>query len=219
MMRKAMTLALAAVMVTSFGTFAGAESLLNASSLEGRAVDAAGRGVGSQRVELVRGTLVMSVTTTNGSGDWVFTDVAPGDYVVRMNIGGKIAGVRVSVATGHSVAGTLIVVPTAGVSAQIGAVAAGLLSNLASVLPTIAAATVSAGTAVGIETEAASLSPEIVQQIVNALPTTARLAFAEQVVAALNANPGAAADPAVQALKSALEAVVESGGNAPINLS
>lgn len=222
MMRKAMTLAAAVALVASFGvpTATFAQTSLWASSISGRTVNATGRAIGSQRVELVRGTLIVGVTTTNGSGDWSFRDVAPGDYVVRMNVGGKIAGVRVTVGTGQAVAGTLIVVPTASVSPQLGAAAAGLLSNLASVLPTVAAATVSAGTAVGIDTEEESLNPEIIQAIVNALPPAERLEFAQQVVAALAANPQVVANnPAVAALQTVLETVVETGGQAPIQLS
>lgn len=218
-MRTLMTLALATVVASSFGTpsIALAQTVLS-SSVAGRAVNASGRGIGSQRVELVRGNLVLSVSTTNGSGDWSFRDVAPGDYVVRMNIGGKIAGVRVSVGTGHAVAGTLIVVPTASVSPQIGAAAAGLITNLASVLPAVAAATVSAGTAVGITTTVEELSPAIVTTIVNSLSPAARVAFAQAVVAAVS-QTGTPPSPAVLALVSALEKVIETGGSAPINLS
>lgn len=85
-------------------------------AVSGEALDAGGRALVNQRVELVQTTQVVQTTTTGTRGEWTFSHVAPGDYVVRTLLAnGQTAGVRVSVAPGQTVANTLIVSPSAAV--------------------------------------------------------------------------------------------------------
>jgi ClpP class serine protease len=116
-MRKLITVA--SVLVTvSLGVPAGifAQAPMPAlATISGEALDAGGRALASQRVELVQDGAVVSSTTTGSRGEWSFTNVRAGDYVVRIVVNGQIAGIRVSVVTGQTVASALIVAPSAAV--------------------------------------------------------------------------------------------------------
>ncbi|MEQ1761131.1 MAG: carboxypeptidase-like regulatory domain-containing protein [Vicinamibacterales bacterium] len=149
-------------------------------SITGRAVNAAGGAVSNQRVDLVRGGQVINVATTNAQGGWSFGNVAAGDYVVRTSVNGKLAGVRVSVAEGASVSATTIVVPTAAVAPQFGALSS-LVSSLAAAGASGAAAAV---TSVISETDATDLNAEEIVAIFNSLPADQQVQFAAAVVAA-----------------------------------
>ncbi len=81
--------------------------------IAGEAVDAGGRPLANQRVELVQGGVVLQSTTTGVRGEWRFSGVLPGEYVVRMVINGQVAGIRVSVAPGQTIEHALIVAPSA----------------------------------------------------------------------------------------------------------
>lgn len=215
-MRKALTLALTVALAASLASpltvlaQSAFKTATPAGTLAGRSVDAMGRGVIGERVELVRGTLVVNTATTNGMGDWSFRGVEAGEYIVRMNVRGRIAGVRVTVANGQSVAGTMIVVPAATASKQFGA-----LANLMTLVPSITTATFQAATTAIQDVDTANLSAEVVEAILTAMPTDAdRLAFANAVIAALkstNPNTAAAAAPFANALDE-LTTIVNTGG-------
>lgn len=85
----------------------------SAGSISGEAVDAGGRGVAQQRVELVQNGVVLQTTMTVAGGAFSFASVAPGDYVVRVMINNTPAGIRVSVAPGHGTTNATIVTPSA----------------------------------------------------------------------------------------------------------
>ena len=111
-------LALMLVLVT--GSFAGSAGLFaqtpapaELATISGRAVDAGGRALVSQRVELARANEIVASTTTGSRGEWSFANVTPGDYVVRGLVNGQVAGIRVSVAPGQTLANALIVAPSA----------------------------------------------------------------------------------------------------------
>lgn len=185
------TVALAVVLATPFtliaqqASFAGA----TAGAVAGRSVDAMGRGVFGERVELLRGTDVVEAVTTNGLGEWSFRSVEPGVYVVRMNVRGRIAGVRVTVAAGQAINGTMIVVPAATASLQLG-----LVANLASLVPAMSATVAAAAASAVQDVETTELNETILKDILEALPEFDRQAFAASVVAALQSGqPGAAA--------------------------
>ncbi|MGE0447676.1 MAG: carboxypeptidase-like regulatory domain-containing protein [Vicinamibacterales bacterium] len=181
-MRRVLALTLAlALAIAGMTMFSSAQAQTSLGSVAGRAVNAAGRALPGQRVDLMRGAQVVNVATTNTQGDWAFQNVVAGDYVVRTSINGRIAGTRVSVAAGQSVTGTMIVAPTAAVSPQFGALA-GLVGNLTT---GIGAAAASAATAAGIDTTEVSLNAEQVAAIFNALPADQKVEFAQAVTQAL----------------------------------
>lgn len=188
-MRKAPIFALAVAVVACFlmPLTVLAQTQITA-AIGGRSVDAAGRGVSGERVELLLGTQVLNTVTTNGLGEWSFRGVEPGVYVVRMNVRGRIAGVRVTVAAGQVVSGTMIVVPAATASLQLGA-----LANLLTLIPAATATTLSTVAATVQVTETTELSPAILVQILTALPAAERAAFAAAVVAAIKNEPVGAA--------------------------
>lgn len=181
-MRKALTFALTVAVAAciSMPLTLLAQNQATTSALSGRSVDVAGRGVSGERVELLIGTQVVNSVTTNGLGEWSFKGVEPGVYVVRMNVRGRIAGVRVTVAAGQVVTGTMVVVPAATASLQLGAFA-----NLLTLVPAATATTVSTVAATVQVVETTQLSPEIIVKVLNALTPTERQAFAAAVVAAL----------------------------------
>ena len=112
-MRKVLTLALviiAASFGASAGTFAQTPQL---GGVSGELVDAGGRALANERVELVQAGVAVQTATTGNRGEWSFAGVAAGDYVVRVSINGQTAGIRVTVAAGQPVAGALIVTPAA----------------------------------------------------------------------------------------------------------
>ena len=211
MIRRAFSLVLAVLMTVSLGsTGLIAQGLPTAKNLNGRSIDAAGRAVAGQRVELMKDLQVLAATTSSESGEWSFS-VAPGDYVVRMNINGKIAGIQVSVVPGIPVTGTLIVVPAAAASPQIGTLAS-LLANLA---VTTAATVSSVALSVGVETETTELDPETVVTIINALQPAERLAFAQQVLEAIAENDEPISSQ-LTALQVSLHVVVATGGTTTV---
>lgn len=127
-------LAVALVLVTvSFGVPAGVFAQVPAraqlATISGTAVDAGGRALMNQRVELVRATEVVGSTITGSRGEWLFTNVTPGDYVVRVIVNGQVAGIRVSVAPGQTFANALIVAPSAAAPSAAFLAALGLLGG------------------------------------------------------------------------------------------
>lgn len=101
----------------SFGVPAGLVAQAQAPSelarISGGAVDAGGRALVNQRVELDRAGAIVNSTNTGSRGEWSFTNVSPGDYVVRMVVNGHVAGIPVSVTSGQMVTSALIVAPSA----------------------------------------------------------------------------------------------------------
>lgn len=148
-------LALALVVVTaSFGvpagSFAQAPASAQLATISGEVVDAGGRAVVSQQVELVREGQVVQSTTTGSRGEWSFTNVTPGDYVVRVVINGQVSGIRVSVTPGQAVANALIVTPSAAAPSAAFLVAAlGLLGATVVVAAVVAAVVVTVVVATG----------------------------------------------------------------------
>jgi hypothetical protein len=173
--------ALAVALASSVMSAAPATSL---GSISGRAIDAAGRGVAGQRVDLMRGGQAIGRSVTDTRGSWSFTGVDAGEYVVRTSVNGTIAGMRVTVGTGQAVAGTTIVVPTSAVSPQFGALAS-IVANLTAAGATSAAAAV---TAAVNPTEAVSLDADTVALILTQLQPEERQAFAQAVVQAIDDN-------------------------------
>lgn len=182
-MRKVLAIILLALAVGQASSVMSAEPAA-LGSISGRAIDAAGRAVAGQRMDLMKGGQVLAASITDTRGSWSFANVNPGEYVVRTNINGATAGTRVTVGTGQSVAGTLIVVPTSVVSPQFG-VLAGVLANAALAG---SAAAASAVAAVANPTDAVSLDPETVAEILTQLEPEARQAFAQAVVEAIANN-------------------------------
>lgn len=114
-MRKLIAVALAVVTLTS-GVPASvmAQSAVNMrGTISGEAVDAGGRAVPGHRVELVQSGLVVQTTVTGSNGRFTFANVAAGDYIVRVLLNGRPAGVRVALAEGAAAAHALIVTPSA----------------------------------------------------------------------------------------------------------
>lgn len=114
-MRKMIALALAVVTLT-FGvpsSMLAQTALSLRGSITGEAVDAGGRAVTGQPVELVQSGQVVQATVTDSGGRFTFTNVPEGDYIVRVLVNGQPAGVRVSLAPGAAVANALIVTPSA----------------------------------------------------------------------------------------------------------
>jgi hypothetical protein len=96
--------------------------------ISGRAVDAGGRGLASQRIELVQNGAVVSTTTTGSRGDYSFAGIPAGEYVVRTSVNGMTAGSRVVVAQGQT-ASALIVAPSAAAPSGAFLAALGLLGT------------------------------------------------------------------------------------------
>ena len=128
-------LAVAMVLVTASlgapaGIFAQAPAPAQLGTISGQAVDAGGRALLNQRVELVRAGEIAQTTTTGSRGEWSFTNIVPGDYVVRMMVNGQVAGVRVSLTPGQMVANALIVAPSAAAPSAAFLAALGLLGEI-----------------------------------------------------------------------------------------
>lgn len=122
-------LALALVLITvslgvPAGIFAQVPAPAQFATISGEATDAGGRALINQRVELVRTGEIVGFTNTGSRGEWSFTNVTPGDYVVRAVVNGQVAGIRVSVTPGQTVTNALIVAP--GAAAPSAAFLAGL---------------------------------------------------------------------------------------------
>lgn len=220
-MRRVLTAA-ATALVLAFGMPIAASSEVSAStaSLSGRAVDVSGRAVAGQRVELLRGTQIVSVDTTNLSGHWMFLSVAPGSYVVRTTVNGKVAGVRVTVRAGQAVAGNLIVLPASAAAPQVG-VAAGLLGGASSAVVTAAAAAVAAATSVAAETVTLEADAEKIFEVLADLTPTQRAAFAEALKEAIQDLPAGQDSPFAsaeerEALLDALENIIQNPTAPPV---
>ncbi len=182
-----------------------------AGSVAGRAVNAAGGAVANQRVDLVRGGQVVNVAVTDARGTWSFANVAAGEYTVRTSVNGKLAGVRVTVAEGAAVIASAIVVPTAAVAPQFGA----LSSIVASLSAAGASGAAAAVTSALSETEATDLNAEEIVRIFNSLPLEDQVLFATAVVQATagsgdNAN---AFNPVPTALGASTAGVTNSTTN------
>lgn len=100
-------------------------------TISGETVDAGGRALSNQRVELLRNSEVLHSTTSGSRGEWSFTNVAAGEYVVRTVVNGKVAGARVIVTPGQTIARAMIVVPSAAAPAPAFLAALGLLGGVA----------------------------------------------------------------------------------------
>jgi hypothetical protein len=183
-MRKALTFILPVAMVAFLAMPLIAQSRVVGGSLAGRSVDVAGRGVAGERVELLSDTTVVSTVETNGLGEWSFKSVQPGVYVVRMNVRGRVAGVRVTVAAGQVIAGTMIVIPAATVSSQLG-----VLANLLTLVPTGIATTASITAQTVQVTDTTELSPALLVQVLSAMSSTERQAFSAAVYQAIKDIP------------------------------
>ena len=131
-MRKLMTVSLAALTI-SLGAPSGLAAQVTksspaapalSSSISGQVVDAGGRGVARQRVELVQNGVVLHTTTTGAAGEFSFASVVSGEYIVRVAVNGLPAGIRVPVTPGAAVTGATIVLPSAaapsGISKKMG---------------------------------------------------------------------------------------------------
>ena len=95
------------------GVFAPSVGRSPLATISGETVDAAGRALVNERVELIRTSEVLRTVQSGNRGEWSFTNVEPGDYIVRTTINGQVAGARVSVVAGQMVARALIVAPSA----------------------------------------------------------------------------------------------------------
>ena len=100
------------LMTATLGVPASASAQTQAAAISGQAVDAGGRALINQRVELVRDGQVVQTTTTGNRGEWTFANVAAGNYVVRIVVNGQVSGIRVPVVAGQTAANALIVAPS-----------------------------------------------------------------------------------------------------------
>lgn len=115
-MRKLLALVFVLVTVSlgvPTGIFAQVPAPAQLARISGAATDAGGRALINERVELVRAGDIVASTSTGSRGEWSFTNVTPGEYVVRVVVNGQVAGIRVSVTPGQTVANALIVAPSA----------------------------------------------------------------------------------------------------------
>ena len=131
-MRKLIALALVLVTISlgaPVGVFAQSPGSAQLGAISGETLDAGGRALVNLRVELVQAGEVVQSTTTGSRGEWSFTNVAPGDYVVRMVINGQVAGSRVSLTPGQTIARALIVAPSAAAPSAVFLAALGLLGG------------------------------------------------------------------------------------------
>ena len=111
-------------------SFAQSSKIAQLGTISGEVVDAGGQALASQRVELVQtGNIVLQTTTSGSRGEWMLTNVAPGEYTVRTMINGHIAGSRVTVAVGQSMAHALIVAPSAAAPSAAFMAALGILGG------------------------------------------------------------------------------------------
>jgi hypothetical protein len=130
--RKLLVLALVLVTVSvgvPAGLFAQVPAPAQLATISGEAMDAGGRALINQRVELVRASEIVGSITTGSRGEWLFTNVTPGDYVVRVVVNGQVAGIRVSVAPGQTVANGVIVAPGAAAPSAAFLAALGVLGG------------------------------------------------------------------------------------------
>lgn len=116
-MRKAIAAALVLCMASfgaQVGLLAQAAQEVQRGAISGSVLDAGGRAVVGQEVELVEqasGTVVQT-GVTGARGSYTFANVTAGEYLVRAVVAGKVSGIAVSLGSGNTVA-SLIVVPAA----------------------------------------------------------------------------------------------------------
>jgi hypothetical protein len=112
-----------------------------AGTISGEAMDAGGRPVVNQRVELVQSGVILQSTTTGPRGEWAFVGVAPGDYIVRLVVNGQVTGIRVALGPGQAVTDAVIVAPSAAAPSAAFLAALPLLASIA-IVTGIAAAVI-----------------------------------------------------------------------------
>jgi hypothetical protein len=185
-MRKALT-----VLMVVFVSVVGVPLFARATtgSVEGRVVDASGRAVTGQRIDLVRDSVVVNTSVTASTGQWLFKEVPAGDYVVRLNIRGTVAGIHVTVTPGASVNGRLIVTPASAAAPQLGAVAGFLASGASSAVVSAAAVAASAVTSTATSTNTVQADAVAITDVLKTLTPDQRKAFAEELKAAVT-QPG-----------------------------
>jgi hypothetical protein len=188
-MRKALAVMVAVLIGVVGAPLLAAGSSAATGSVEGRVVDATGRAVTGQRIELVRDSLVVSTSVTATTGHWMFRDVAAGDYVVRLNLRGTIAGIRVTVTPGASLNGRLIVTPASAAAPQIGAVAGFLASGASSAVVTAAAAAASVATSTVTETKTVAADATSINKVLDSLTPEQKKVFAEELKKAVANEP------------------------------
>jgi hypothetical protein len=119
------------VMTASLGLpvsgYAQTKSSSPLGTISGETMDAGGRALSNQRVELLRDTIVINSTMSGSRGEWSFANVSAGEYVVRTVVNGKVAGARVIVTPGQMIAHAMIVTPSASAPAPAFLAALGLL--------------------------------------------------------------------------------------------
>jgi len=164
-------------------------------SVEGRVVDPSGRAVAGQRIELVRDSQVVNTSVTASTGQWMFRDVPAGDYVVKVNVRGAIAGIRVSVTPGASLSGRLIVTPASAAAPQIGAVAGFLASGASSAVVSAAAVAASAATSAASNTDTVHADAAEVTAVLNTLTSDQKKVFAEELKKAVQDLPTGEGNP------------------------
>lgn len=133
-MRKLLTFALVFATMTlgvPAGLFAQSPTRAQGTTIAGQAVDAVGRALLNQPIELLRDGQVLQTTTTGSRGEWLFANVSPGIYIVRTMVNGQVAGVRVTVDAGQLVANQLIVAPSAAAPSGVFLAALGLFGGIA----------------------------------------------------------------------------------------
>jgi len=111
-MRKLVTIALI-LLTASLGVPVSVLAQAQPGTISGEALDAGGRALVGQRVDLVWAGEVVQTTTTGSRGEWTFSNVTPGDYIARLLVNGQVAGIKVSMTSGQGVANALIVAPSA----------------------------------------------------------------------------------------------------------
>ena len=133
-MKKLITMVLV-VMTASLGLpvsgYAQTKSSSALGTISGETMDAGGRALSNQRVELLRDSIVINSTMSGSRGEWSFANVSAGEYVVRTVVNGKVAGARVIVTPGQMIAHAMIVTPSASAPAPAFFAALGLLGGLA----------------------------------------------------------------------------------------
>jgi hypothetical protein len=111
--------------------FAQTKSSSPLGTISGETMDAGGRALSNQRVELVRDTIVINSTMSGSRGEWSFANVAAGEYVVRTVVNGKVAGARVVLTPGEMIARAMIVTPSASAPAPAFLASLGLIGGIA----------------------------------------------------------------------------------------
>jgi hypothetical protein len=114
----------------SFGASGSILAQAAAGSMSGEVVDAGGRAISNQRVDLLQAGEVSQTTITGSRGEYIFSNVAAGEYVVRVVVNGQVAGIRVSIVPGQAVANGLIVAPSAAAPSAAFLAGLGLLGGV-----------------------------------------------------------------------------------------